>query len=165
MLKLPAIKSPKGFTLIEIVIAITIVAILSVIGLTSFNAVQGGSRDARRKQELDLLAKTLESSKNHSAGTYTYTTAQANIDFADKIPTDPNSANGYCVATATGTAPPAVATTRTATGCPSGGSTYGLFTTSIGASGGLAVGTAKSWTLCVNLERNTTPYCVSSATN
>ncbi|MBI3486079.1 type II secretion system protein [Candidatus Daviesbacteria bacterium] len=50
----------QGFTLIELMVAITIVAVISAIGYISYSAAQISSRDARRKQDLRALATALE---------------------------------------------------------------------------------------------------------
>lgn len=49
-----------GFTLVELLIVITIIGILSSIGLNSFTGSQKKSRDAQRKTNVKQLADTLE---------------------------------------------------------------------------------------------------------
>lgn len=49
-----------GFTLIELVIAISIVAIISAVGLVSYSRAQLIARDAKRKQDLRSIAIALE---------------------------------------------------------------------------------------------------------
>ncbi len=50
----------KGFTLIELLITISIIAILSTIGLVTFQGVQAKARDATRKNDLRAIATALE---------------------------------------------------------------------------------------------------------
>lgn len=50
----------KGFTLLELLIAISIVGILATIGLVSYNKAQETSRDFRRKQDLRALQTASE---------------------------------------------------------------------------------------------------------
>lgn len=50
----------KGFTLIELMIAISIIAIISSIGLISYSQAQALGRDAKRKQDLRSVAVALE---------------------------------------------------------------------------------------------------------
>lgn len=50
-----------GFTLIELLVAIAIIGILASVGFVSFTASLQKSRDARRKADLDQVAKALES--------------------------------------------------------------------------------------------------------
>jgi len=54
----------RGFTLIEILIAVAIMTIISAVGLTSFNFTMVKSRDSQRKSDLSLLAKTLHQFAN-----------------------------------------------------------------------------------------------------
>lgn len=54
------INSLRGFTLIELMIAISIVAIISAVGLVSYSKAQQLGRDARRKSDLQEIAKALQ---------------------------------------------------------------------------------------------------------
>ncbi len=49
------IKNKKGFTLIELMIVISVIAILSAIALFAFNRVQKTARDARRRGDVKAL--------------------------------------------------------------------------------------------------------------
>lgn len=49
----------RGFTLVELLIAISIIAVLSVVGLTTFSGIQSKARDAVRKNDLNILATAL----------------------------------------------------------------------------------------------------------
>lgn len=49
-----------AFTLIELLIVITIIGILAVFVIASFNSAQQKSRDAKRKSDLDAVKKALE---------------------------------------------------------------------------------------------------------
>lgn len=50
----------KGFTLIELLVVISIIAVLSTIGLVSYQGVQSKGRDSIRKSNLNTLATALE---------------------------------------------------------------------------------------------------------
>lgn len=53
--------SPRnGFTLIELLVVIAILGILAAIGLASFLGTQEKARDAKRKSDLDNIARALE---------------------------------------------------------------------------------------------------------
>lgn len=50
---------PKGFTLVELLVVISIMGILTVISLASFTSAQIKARDAQRKSDLEQTAKAL----------------------------------------------------------------------------------------------------------
>lgn len=56
---MPKSKS-SGFTLVELLVVIAIIAVLSMIGLTVFTGVQKSARDAKRKGDIDAIAKAME---------------------------------------------------------------------------------------------------------
>ncbi|MCL4397481.1 type II secretion system GspH family protein [Patescibacteria group bacterium] len=59
MIKLPN-KSKKGFTLVELMIVITVIAILATIAVVSFTRVQKQARDTKRKAEVKSLQTALQ---------------------------------------------------------------------------------------------------------
>lgn len=70
---LPKLKNnPQGFTLIELMVVISIIAFLSVIGIASYTATQKSARDARRRADINSIASALEANgRNNTLGTYT----------------------------------------------------------------------------------------------
>ena len=54
----------KGFTLVELLVSITIIGILSSIGLSTFTSAQMKSRDAKRKAHLKQVADSFEAYYN-----------------------------------------------------------------------------------------------------
>lgn len=59
----------NAFTLVELLVVISIIAILSVIGITVFTGAQKSARDAKRKGDLRAMALALEQYKTAN-GTY-----------------------------------------------------------------------------------------------
>ena len=57
---LTKLKSNSGFTLVELLVVMTILAVLVSIGLVSFRSSQFRSRDAQRKSDLKQLSSSLE---------------------------------------------------------------------------------------------------------
>lgn len=49
----------RGFTIIELMVAITILAIISSVGFISYSSAQAGARDAKRKQDLKAIQTAL----------------------------------------------------------------------------------------------------------
>lgn len=60
----------NGFSLIELLVVVTILAILFTIGIAAFRNVSANARDAKRKADVDAIAKALESQFNSDTGQY-----------------------------------------------------------------------------------------------
>lgn len=54
------ITNKKGFTLIELIVVMAIIAILAAAGLSSYTSTQKKGRDARRKSDLTQVSRALE---------------------------------------------------------------------------------------------------------
>lgn len=50
----------RGFTLVELLVVLSIISILSAIGLASFRVILQNSRDAKRQSDLKVLQSALE---------------------------------------------------------------------------------------------------------
>lgn len=59
----------KGFTFIEILLVVTIIAVLAAIGVVSYVSANKQSRDTRRKADLEQLRSALELYRSDN-GTY-----------------------------------------------------------------------------------------------
>src|SRR3990167_8918276 len=113
-------KSRRGFTLVELMIVITVMAILVTIGVVSFTRVQAQSRDTKRKADLRAIQTALQASFTETtaypteATGNTITSTELSASYIPSIPTDPTGAaywydanatnNGYslCAALETG---------------------------------------------------------------
>jgi prepilin-type N-terminal cleavage/methylation domain-containing protein len=174
----------KGFTLIELMVAISIVALLATLGLVSFNSLQKNGRDTRRRSEVDAISSAIESTKNQFNLTYNFTSTMLANEFPPNAPAgaglDPGN-NYYCLfasSTSTSTGQPLIEggnapSSYSDTGAGSCGDpgTFTSFQSTPDVSTTLkraalangilnSASLAKSWVLCAYLESTTTPYCV-----
>lgn len=95
----------KGFTLIEILVAVTIIAVLVSIGVVSYASVNKRSRDAKRKGDVEQLRSALEmyradigSYPNTGSGSWTDASglsATLVTPYLPAIPSDPKSTQTY----------------------------------------------------------------------
>lgn len=53
-----------GFTLLELLVVMTIAGILAAVGIVSYGTVQVKARDAKRKNDLESIARALEMYRN-----------------------------------------------------------------------------------------------------
>lgn len=72
----------KGFTLIEILVVITIMGILTALGSVSYINSLKSTRDTRRKSDLEQIRQALESYRSDSS-----TSSYPNHTLANTIPT------------------------------------------------------------------------------
>lgn len=70
-------KKTNGFTIVELLIVIVVIAILAAITIVAFNGIQGRARDAQRVQDLKAIVKTLELHKTTN-GAYPLAVGTAN---------------------------------------------------------------------------------------
>lgn len=88
-------KNKRGFTLIEVLVAASIIAILATIGMVSYQAAGRNGRDAKRKSDLEQLRSALEIYKSDNS-VYSITTSCVASDlllnkYINPYPTDPAS--------------------------------------------------------------------------
>ena len=60
-MNLPRKKQHKGFTMIELMVGVSILAVLAIIGMTTYTQSQMRGRDLKRKQDIRAIAVALES--------------------------------------------------------------------------------------------------------
>lgn len=101
MTKLFNLKNRKGFTLIELVISITIISILASFLMSNFVGVRQRSRDGQRKSDLKQIQSALE---QYRADNSSYPNAlpscgnsfeQNTTTYMSKLPCDPVSKESY----------------------------------------------------------------------
>ncbi len=88
-------KNKKGFTLVELMIVITVIAILATIGVMSFTRVQKQARDTKRKGDLRALYTALQAYYTENQFSYPATLGTLTPTYMPSAPTDPISAQSY----------------------------------------------------------------------
>ena len=79
------LRSKRGFTLIELIIVIALIAILASIGLSVYSGQQKNARDAKRRGDIEAIANALETNKTATS----YQPLIGSNFTAGAIPTDP----------------------------------------------------------------------------
>ncbi len=101
----------RGFTLLEVLVSATIIAVLTTIGLVSFSSVNKRSRDVKRKSDLEQIRSALEMFRSDNTtypGEYPQFAASKNAfanasglstelvsTYMPAIPSDPDTDNSY----------------------------------------------------------------------
>jgi len=95
----------KGFSLVEILVVVTIISLLASIAAVSYSQFVKQSRDARRKTDIEQIRAAIELYRNFNMeypndlnfeGTGTVTDPEPGTAvYMSKIPNDPKSTVGY----------------------------------------------------------------------
>lgn len=86
----------NGFTIVELLIVIVVIAILAAITIVAFNGVQSSSRDAVKKQDVAAIVKALEAyyaEKGYYPNANTYTPGSTAINGSWSSTSDASWAN------------------------------------------------------------------------
>lgn len=92
----------KGFSLVELIVAVSILVVLTAISLTTFSSVQKNSRDSKRKADLGIIQSALEQYHSDQGSYPSVITAGSPIKdpgnsktYLSSVPSDPKGAT-YC---------------------------------------------------------------------
>lgn len=96
----------NGFTLIEVLVVSTIIALLATIGITSYTSFNHQARDARRKADIEQIRGALELYRSNNgayptpAGSYglgfgSGALTDSSNTYLSKLPADPQTAKTY----------------------------------------------------------------------
>lgn len=112
----------RGFTIIELIVAITIIAILASITLVTYNGAQGRARDSSRRTDIANIVKALElyyedngqypntgtsgsmiNGSWYNSGDSSWTAFTSMMSsYMDKVPTDPTNTTSLSAINAKG---------------------------------------------------------------
>jgi prepilin-type N-terminal cleavage/methylation domain-containing protein len=94
----------SGFSLLELLVVISIIGILTAIGAVGFVAAQKRGRDARRRGDIDAISKALEqyySENTNYDGGAVNCNAAISENMNGSTPTDPKTGASYTTVTCT----------------------------------------------------------------
>lgn len=94
-MKTKRLQKKAGFTLFELLVSISIIGILTALGVTSFSNAQKKARDARRISDLDAIQKAAE--QYYSGNNYTYPASGSGGfgTYLQNFPLDPKTNSAY----------------------------------------------------------------------
>ena len=93
-MKIKKINKKSGFTLFELLVSISIIAVLTAVAVVSFGGLNKKTRDARRTADLEKIRIALESAKQ--IGTTYPTTLDVLVgNGLDRVPLDPKTKTTY----------------------------------------------------------------------
>ena len=120
----------RGFTIVELLIVIVVIAILAAITIVAYNGIQTRARDAQRAQDVKTIAKALElyyADKGEYPNYYNYTPGSTAINSGWSTTADGSWSNLITVLrTYMNTLPTAVGTSSS-TPAITGGNNYDYF--------------------------------------
>ncbi len=95
-------KIKNGFTLFELLVSISIIAILTALAIISYSSAQKKARDTRRQEDVQMMAKAAE--QYYSQNSYSYpqgttvanwTPASSGTPLLNVFPVDPKNVAPY----------------------------------------------------------------------
>ena len=102
----PTMKS-KGFTFIEMLVVVTIIGILSAVGVANFKVANQKARDGRRQGDLQQIRAALELYRTDqnvypTTAQFTSPLAAGGTTYMSDVPTDPTTGYLYVYTSTTG---------------------------------------------------------------
>lgn len=92
-LRIGIVNRERGFTIVELLIVVVVIAVLASITIVAFNGVQSRARDTARLQDMKVIIKALEAYKTVN-GSYPAATPTLNAS-GWEVSSDGNAATNY----------------------------------------------------------------------
>lgn len=89
------LKIKLGFTLFELLVTISIIAVLTAVAVVSFGGVNKKSRDSRRVADLEKVRIALEGYRQLNATYPSNLNLLVSSGFLQQVPTDPKDKSAY----------------------------------------------------------------------
>lgn len=89
----------KAFTLVELLVAMTIIMVLTIVAVVNYGSVQKNARDSKRKADLEKVRVALEMYRQDHDGCYpsdATTLTEAGHNYLDVLPGSDPKAMPYC---------------------------------------------------------------------
>lgn len=139
-------KKSSGFSLIELLVVVAIIALLTTIAVAIYADTQSKARDARRKADIDAIAKTLEVHRSDTGGYQPLKEDQ--FDPGRGMPKKDSQEVLYCFKVNPGTTLPSGTDAGwNKTNCPSSWTSLAV---------DIPVAGTTSWAVCAKLENDFT---------
>ena len=84
-----------GFTLIELIVTVTIIAVLTVVGVVSYSGTSKKARDNRRMADLEKIRVALELYRQNVGTSYPAGLSSLVSGYIQVLPTDPKTKANY----------------------------------------------------------------------
>jgi len=101
-MKIKKIRKTKGFTLFELLVSISIIAVLTAVAIVSFGGLNRKTRDSRRMSDLEKVRLSLEAAKQIGNTYPSDLSSLVGSSLLEKVPADPKGV-GYTYAYSIGT--------------------------------------------------------------
>lgn len=89
-------QNKKGFTLLELLVVVSIIGLLMAMGTVAFMTAQQRGRDSKRRSDMQAVQKAFEQYHAVNGGVYAGCEVMATAEFLPNgLPTDPRPANSY----------------------------------------------------------------------